>query len=114
MKCKAKVYQSGMFTSTGCSNKAVTEAGFCRVHDPDCQEERRKKRGPTAEEIRWEDRRLERKRTKDLERALRAVLIRSENYQAKIAPGGHELLDDEQGRFELHWRHGAIIIKEVD
>ena len=47
-KCPERVADEGGWRFHICGRKAVTERGFCRVHDPEFREARRKKRGPTA------------------------------------------------------------------
>jgi hypothetical protein len=47
-KCPERVASEGGWHFHTCGRKAVTERGFCRIHDPELREERRKKRGPTA------------------------------------------------------------------
>lgn len=46
-KCKREINDGPGWRWHQCDNAAVTEAGFCRVHDPDLQAERAKKRGPS-------------------------------------------------------------------
>lgn len=48
--CKARICRSQAWRSVECGRPAVTDAGFCRIHDPELKNERAKKRQPTK----WE------------------------------------------------------------
>lgn len=50
-RCKQNVYSDSIgWRSRRCESKAVTHAGYCRLHDPDLRAEREKKRPP----VKWE------------------------------------------------------------
>jgi hypothetical protein len=55
-RCKEEVSSSDGWRSHRCSYKAVTDAGYCRTHDPELAKQRAAKRGPS----RWERERLAR------------------------------------------------------
>lgn len=107
--CPKSVSDHTGFRFFPCGNKAVTIAGFCRVHDPDLREERRRKRGPTQ----WERDMQMLKARREREEAMETRLARLEPLVAAIvtaattpppgyeddgAPGGlwhgHKALDD--------------------
>ena len=67
-KCKEKVCDRSNRWLRGypCKNKAVTAAGYCRMHDPDLRKERDAKRGPSK----WERWRAASDRLQDLQKQI--------------------------------------------
>lgn len=57
-KCKERVFSGARWDVAGhpCDYKAVTDAGFCRIHDPKLKAARDKARGPSPSERRWAER----------------------------------------------------------
>lgn len=49
-KCREMVSSSNAWRMSSCMNKAVTEAGYCRVHDPELRRLREAKRTPSKYE----------------------------------------------------------------
>jgi hypothetical protein len=57
-RCRAEYQPSDWHSQKRCTNRAVTEAGYCRVHDPEHQAKRAAKRPPSKFE-RWREARDE-------------------------------------------------------
>lgn len=56
-KCKAQVFDRESWSAGHqCKNKATTEAGYCKTHDPECKKAREAERPPTKWERRCEAR----------------------------------------------------------
>lgn len=72
--CKAKIADHTGFHFYGCGKPAVTDAGYCRTHDPECRATRAKKRGPTK----WEREMAAEKAMRDELATLRAYRERTE------------------------------------
>jgi len=69
-RCKYDVADAGGWRFHQCMNKAVTAAGYCRVHDPDEKTKRAKKRGPTQLEREWDQAKKRRERQAAIEERL--------------------------------------------
>lgn len=93
-KCKARVWDDRGCGSHLCFNNAVTSAGFCRVHDPDCQAERRKKRPPTQFEQQMALMEIREKRAKLIDAVVKAARVVVKNGGIKTIDKLRKALDE--------------------